>query len=193
MELVLEGQEWLHLLGLSENVVGILGHWPPGFVWVWPQRGEAGRGCDGDAAQPNIQTVDLRRDGHLGEEGVVSRQPCQTSIATAVAALNVFNNVEDLLPLGLTRHSTDVQDGRHVLLPERKGTGETMTFKNETISTWKLMNSCTRWEDTAENPPEKQGEHGNPQWKTPNKQPSHNLQTNTLTFAFQKCWINKIY
>lgn len=97
--------------GSSENVVGIFRHWSPGFVRVWPQCSEAGRCCDGDAAQPNIQTVDLRSDGHLGEQGVISGQPGQTSVTTAVAALNVFDNVEDLLPFCLTRHSTDVQNG----------------------------------------------------------------------------------
>lgn len=98
--------------GSSESVVGIFRHWSPGFVWVWPQRGEAGRRCDGDAAPANIQTVDLGGDGHLGEEGVVSWQPGQSAAAAAaVAALDVFNNVEDLLPLRLTRHSSDVQNG----------------------------------------------------------------------------------
>lgn len=136
MELVFEGHESFHLFdsdGSSENVVGIFRHCSPGFVRVWPERSEAGRCSDGEAAQPNVEAVDLRSDGHLGEEGVISRQPRQPSIAAAVAALDVFDNVEDLLPFGLSRHSTDVQNGWHMLLPVHKGAIETITFKNGNI------------------------------------------------------------
>lgn len=112
----------------SEKLIGIFRPWSPGFVWVWPQRSEAGRGCDGDAAPPNIQTVDLRSDGHLGEEGVTPGHPGQGASTAALAALQVFNNVEDLLPLRLTSHSTDVQNGWHMLLPEHKGAIETVPF-----------------------------------------------------------------
>lgn len=85
------------------------------------QCGDAGRRRDGDATQAHVQTVELRGDGHLGEERAVPRQPAQASVAAAVAALNVLHNVEDLLALRLASHSADVQNGRHVLLPEHKG------------------------------------------------------------------------
>lgn len=135
--------------GGSENVIGAFLHQPAGFVGVWSQGGEAGRRCDGDATQADVQTVDLRGHRDLGEEGAISWQPGQTSIATAVAALDVSNDVEDLLTFCLTSHSTDVQDGRHVLLPERKGmkarvTGSSLRFlvdsKAESLSLVQL--SC---------------------------------------------------
>lgn len=63
--------------------------------------------------------MDLGGDGHLREEGAVPRQPGQTATA-ALAALDVFNNVEDLLTLRLPSHPPDVQNGRHVLLPEHR-------------------------------------------------------------------------
>lgn len=59
--------------------------------------------------------MDLGRDRHLREEGAVPGQPGR---AAAVAALDVFDDVEDLLPLHLPSHPPDVQDGRHMLLPE---------------------------------------------------------------------------
>lgn len=63
--------------------------------------------------------MDLRGDWHLGEEGAVPGQPGQSSTTAAtVAALDVFDDVEDLLTLRLPSHPSDVQDGRHVLLPE---------------------------------------------------------------------------
>lgn len=86
---------------------------------VRSQRAEAGRRCDGDATQAHVDTVDLGGDGHLGEEDAISGQPAQSPVA-AIAALDVSNHIEDLLAFRLTSHSTDVQDGRHVLLPEGK-------------------------------------------------------------------------
>lgn len=64
--------------------------------------------------------MDLGGDRHLSEEGAV---PGQQGNA-AVTALDVFYNVEDLLPLRLPGHPTDVQDGRHMLLPEQRGRGD---------------------------------------------------------------------
>ena len=55
--------------------------------------------------------MDLRGDRDLGEEGAVPGQG-------GGAALHVRHDVEDLLPLRLPRQPPDVQDGRHVLLPE---------------------------------------------------------------------------
>lgn len=61
--------------------------------------------------------MDLGGDRNLGEQGSVPRQRA----GTAVRALDVFDDVEDLLTLRLSGHPADVQDGRHVLLP---GNGE---------------------------------------------------------------------
>lgn len=106
---------------LSENIVWVFLDRCSGFTAARSQRGEARGGGEGDAAQAHVQTVDLRGDGHLGEEGAV---PGQAGRAAAVTALDVFDDVEDLLTLRLTSHSPDVQNGRHVLLPvhrERDG------------------------------------------------------------------------
>lgn len=96
--------------GNSENVVWVLLDGRPGGASSWSQRGEAGRGSEGDAAQAHVQAVDLGGDRHLGEEGAVTRQSGQSSV-DAVAALDVFDDVEDLLTLCLSGCPADVQNG----------------------------------------------------------------------------------
>lgn len=108
-------------LGCSENIIRVFLDRCSGFASPRSQRGEAGRGGEGDAAQAHVQAVDLGGDRHLGEEGAVPGQPDQSSAtAAAVAALDVFDDVEDLLTLRLPSHPSDVQDGWHVLLPEHR-------------------------------------------------------------------------
>lgn len=104
----------------SQSVVGVFLDGRSGFASARSQRGEAGRGGEGDAAQAHVQAVHLGGDRHLGEKGAVPRQPGQSSSAAAVAALDVFDDVEDLLTFRLSRHPPDVQNGRHVLLPEHR-------------------------------------------------------------------------
>lgn len=60
--------------------------------------------------------MDLGGDGHLGEKGPVPRDRRWTT----VTALDVFDDVEDLLTLPLPGRPPDVQDGRHMLLPEQR-------------------------------------------------------------------------
>lgn len=102
--------------GRSQHVVRVLLDGGSGFTGPRSHGAETGRGADGDAAQAQVQAADLGCDRHLGEDGAVPRQPVQTAAAVD-AALDVFNDVEDLLTLRLPGHSPDVQDGRHVLLP----------------------------------------------------------------------------
>lgn len=64
----------------------------------------------GEAQEPQADAVDLSGDGDLAEEGVVSTHG-------GAAAFKVFDNVEDLLPLGLPHHPAHVQQGGDVPLP----------------------------------------------------------------------------
>lgn len=83
-----------------------------GPLAAWPQAGDAGGGGEGDAAQAQVEAVDLGGHRDLGEEGPVAGE-----LREAVAVLNVLDDVQDLLPLRLPRHPADVEDGRYVLLP----------------------------------------------------------------------------
>lgn len=94
----------------------IMGH--PGWgspALATPEAVEAGRGCEGDAAQTHVQTVHLRCHRHVCKQSTISRK-----LGEAVAVLDVFHNVKDLLPLCLPSHSPDIQDGRYMLLPIRQ-------------------------------------------------------------------------
>lgn len=111
----------------SQDVVRVFLDGRSGFASAWSQRGEAGRGGEGDAAQAHVQAVDLGGDRHLREEGAIPGQASQPAAApTTIAALDVFDDVEDLLTLRLPSHPPDVQNGRHVLLPETQRGGEGM-------------------------------------------------------------------
>lgn len=77
-----------------------------------PDAGEAGGGCQGDATEGHVEAVHLRRDGHLGEERVIPRQ-----LSQAVARLHVLHDVQDLLPLQVSSHPSNVEKGRDVLPP----------------------------------------------------------------------------
>lgn len=59
----------------------------------------------------------LRRDGDVREEGVVTAHK-------GSAALKVFDNVQDLLALGLAHHPPHIQQGGDVLLPIGRRRGE---------------------------------------------------------------------
>lgn len=58
--------------------------------------------------------MDFGCDRDFSEQASVSGEAGQ---AAATVALNVFDDVQDLLTLHLTSHATNVQNGRHMLLP----------------------------------------------------------------------------
>lgn len=71
----------------------------------------------GEAEETKADAVHLRGDGDVGKEGVVPAHE-------GIAALKVFDDVEDLLALCLPHHPPYVQQGGDVLLPVgRKDTG----------------------------------------------------------------------
>lgn len=107
-------------------VLGWLRHRPPaplsrassGTV-LWEPVGD----CHGEAEDSQANAVHLRGNGNVWEEGAVPTHQ-------RAAALKVFNDVEDLLALGLPHHPSYVQQGGDVLLPvgrkdEERKRGET--------------------------------------------------------------------
>ena len=79
-------------------------------VLPWTVLREPVGDAHGEAQEAQVETVHVRRDGDVGEEGVVPAHEGR-------AAAKVFDDVEDLLTLGLPHHAPHVQQGGDVLLP----------------------------------------------------------------------------